>query len=391
MTTTGYIVIADITGYTAYLKGSELEHAEDSLRSLLEVLIEQTKSPLVISRLEGDAVISYTPQAGFLQGQSLVELIENSYVAFRRARERMRLNTTCTCNACRNIPNLDLKFFVNHGSFMLQEMPMYTELIGNDVNVTHRLVKNHIKEQTGVRAYAAYTAAAVEALGIQEFAAQLTQHREEFADVGEVELFVQDLMPVWEREREQHQIVVDPAEAGLIVDSVIPAPPSLAWDYFTKPEYRMLLMEAESMPVENRNLGRTGSGTVYYCAHGSGSIRQPVLDWRPFDYYTYESELPMGMTAMVTVRFEPIDGGQSTLVRQICGKPVGSLVLRTLANSAPFKNKIIKGIELGVETLKAKIQEELDTGAAVRAEPVAVPEEQLRAAVQASLAAPEAG
>jgi hypothetical protein len=196
---------------------------------------------------------------------------------------------------------------------------------------------------------------------------------------------------VWEREREQHQIVVDPAEAGLIVDSVIPAPPSLAWDYFTKPEYRMLLMEAESMPVENRNLGRTGSGTVYYCAHGSGSIRQPVLDWRPFDYYTYESELPMGMTAMVTVRFEPIDGGQSTLVRQICGKPVGSLVLRTLANSAPFKNKIIKGIELGVETLKAKIQEELDTGAAVRAEPVAVPEEQLRAAVQASLAAPEAG
>jgi len=54
----GYLVIADITGYTAFLSDSELEHAEDSLKDLLDLLIDQTKPPLVISRLEGDAVIS---------------------------------------------------------------------------------------------------------------------------------------------------------------------------------------------------------------------------------------------------------------------------------------------------------------------------------------------
>ena len=58
-TQSGFIVIADITGYTSYLRESELEHAQEILQSLLELLIGHTKPPMVISRLAGDAVISY--------------------------------------------------------------------------------------------------------------------------------------------------------------------------------------------------------------------------------------------------------------------------------------------------------------------------------------------
>ena len=49
----GYFLIADITGYTQYLSVSELEHAQQTLTSLLNLLIEHTKPPLVISRLAG--------------------------------------------------------------------------------------------------------------------------------------------------------------------------------------------------------------------------------------------------------------------------------------------------------------------------------------------------
>ena len=70
-------------------------------------MLEHTRPPLVVSRLEGDAVISYVPAGSISQGQILVELIENTYVDFRQSRERMVINTSCTCNACRNIPNLD--------------------------------------------------------------------------------------------------------------------------------------------------------------------------------------------------------------------------------------------------------------------------------------------
>lgn len=386
MATNGCIVIADITGYTAYLKGSELEHAEDSLRSLLQVMIEHTKSPLVISRLEGDAVISYAPQGSFLQGQTLVELLENTYVAFRQARQRMRLNTTCTCNACQNVPNLDLKFFVHHGSYVLQQMPNYTELVGNDVNVVHRLTKNRIVEQTRLRAYAAYSEQAVEALQLGEFAAELHSHRESFADVGEVQLYVQDLAPVWQRERERRRTVVAEAEAGFVIELEIPAPPPLAWDYFTKPEYRKIMQGAESMPVENRTMGRTAEGSVYYCAHGGMTVPQPVLDWRPFDYYTYETQMPMGLACVITIRFDPIDEGRATRVVGLMGKPQGGLLPRLLMSAPPMMKMVISNVEAGWQALEQVVLDELESGAVVRSETAAVEEEQLGQAVKASLA-----
>jgi uncharacterized protein YndB with AHSA1/START domain len=380
----GYFVIADITGYTAFLSSSELEHAEDSLRSLINLLIEQTKPPLVISRLQGDAVISYAPQASFLQGQTLVEIIENSYVAFRQARERMQLNTTCTCAACQNIPNLDLKFLVHYGSYVLQQTPMYEELVGNDVNLTHRLLKNRITELTGVKAYAAYTEPAVEALGIKEFCIDMSQHTESYEHLGEVLLFIQDLQRVWKRERERRRVVVEPGEAWFTVETEIPAPPPLVWDYFTKPQYRITLFGADSMPVDNRIQGRTAPGTVYVCAHGDARIRHAVLDWRPFEYYTFETDIALGAKSLVTTRFMPIDGGQGTRVMGSCGKPQANFLVRGAL--VAVRSGVFRQIEAGTEALRRIILQELDSGVTLRPQPVVVPVEQVAAAVNASVA-----
>ncbi|MCH8339832.1 MAG: DUF2652 domain-containing protein [Chloroflexi bacterium] len=381
----GYLVIADITGYTAFLSGSELEHAESSLKDLLNLIIEQTKPPLVISRLEGDAVISYAPEASFLQGQTMVEIIENTYVKFREARQRMRLNTTCTCNACQNIPNLDLKFFVHHGTYVLQKIAHYTELVGNDVNVVHRLLKNHIKEKTGVSAYAAYTQAAVDALGIHEFVVEMQEHTELFPDVGEVKLYVEDLEPVWQRESKRRRVFVDLEDAWFINKTEIPAEPPLAWDYFTKPEYRMVMMGSDSMEVNDKNAGRMDEGAVYVCAHGDAEILQPVLDWRPFKYYTYEMAMPGGLMVLITTRFIPIDGG--TRVLGLCSKPQGSIIARNMAKL--MRGKAQAESQKGFDALREVIVQELNIGAAVRPEASIVPADQVTAAARASLA--EAG
>jgi len=380
----GYIVIADITGYTAFLSSSELEHAEDSLRSLINLLIEQTKPPLVISRLQGDAVISYAPQASFLQGQTLVEIIENTYVAFRQARERMQLNTTCTCAACQNIPNLDLKFLVHYGNYILQPTPMYQELVGNDVNLTHRLLKNRITERTGVKAYAAYTEPAVEALGIREFCIDMSQHTESYEHLGEIRLYIQDLQKVWKRERERRRVFVEPAETWFTIETEIPAPPPLVWDYFTKPEYRTILMGADAMPVDNRIQGRTAPGTVYVCAHGDARVRHAVLDWKPFEYYTYETEMPMGAKSLITTQLISVAGGQITKVLGICSKPEGNLLARGAL--AVMRSKVIQTVEAGLAALRKIILEELESGVALRPVAVVVPEEQVAAAVNASVA-----
>ena len=110
----GFLVVADITGYTAYLSDSELEHAKDVLKVLLDLLIDHTRAPLAVSGLEGDAVLSYSIDSDRFEAQAFVEIIEQTYVSFKRAIELMVMNTSCECNACANIGNLDLKFFAGH-------------------------------------------------------------------------------------------------------------------------------------------------------------------------------------------------------------------------------------------------------------------------------------
>ena len=53
----GYLVLADISGYTSYLAGVELTHARDILTELLQLIVEHFKPLLFIVKLEGDAVL----------------------------------------------------------------------------------------------------------------------------------------------------------------------------------------------------------------------------------------------------------------------------------------------------------------------------------------------
>ncbi len=85
----------------------------------------------------------------------LLDTIERCYFGFRRRRRDVRQATSCECNACSRIPDLDLKFVVHHGEAILQKVAGRQELLGSDVIVVHRLLKNEVVERTrdrGVRA-----------------------------------------------------------------------------------------------------------------------------------------------------------------------------------------------------------------------------------------------
>ena len=379
----GFLFIADITGYTSFLSHSELEHAEDSLRTLIDLLIEQTKLPLVISRLEGDAVISYAPEGSFLQGQTLVEMIESAYVAFRGALELMVLNTTCTCNACRNIPNLDLKFFIHHGTFMLQPLPAYTELIGTDVNLLHRLTKNSVGEKTGIKAYVMYSQAAIDALGISEITDQMKLHVESYEHIGEVKTYIQDMHPIWERERGRLRTVVEPEDAAFIVEDEFPLERAFMWDYLTKPEYRAILTGAISNKVQDRTNGRIGTGASYQCAHGKNTSIHTIVDWQPFEQYTIEILISSGVSGLSTTRLTPIEKGTkvTVLISKCKG---GSLILRAFFDIMG-RLTIPNGIKKGLMALKAQIEKEFSEGVVVRPISVEIPKEEIKKAVAESL------
>ena len=58
------------------------------------------------------------------------------------------------------------KFVLHHGTYVAQAIAGREELLGSDVNLVHRLLKNHARELVGQVPYALITEAAIEALTI---------------------------------------------------------------------------------------------------------------------------------------------------------------------------------------------------------------------------------
>src|SRR5215208_5628894 len=108
-TQTGYLVLADISGYTSFVAQTEIEHAGLALSYLLETIVEVLGRLLTIAKLEGDAVFAYVEEDKLVEGKSLLELVDHTYLAFREKALALFEQATCPCKACRALPTLDLK------------------------------------------------------------------------------------------------------------------------------------------------------------------------------------------------------------------------------------------------------------------------------------------
>ena len=156
-------MIADISGYTGYLAEVELDHAQDILADLMGAIVSALRPGFRLAKLEGDAAFTYSI-AETVDGSMLLDTIERCYFGFRRRRRDLRRATTCECNACRHIPDLNLKFVAHHGSILRQRVAGRQELLGADVVLVHRLLKNEVTATTGADAYALFSQPCIEAM-----------------------------------------------------------------------------------------------------------------------------------------------------------------------------------------------------------------------------------
>jgi hypothetical protein len=338
---------------------------------------------LVISRLEGDSVISYAPEGSFRQGQTIVEIIERTYVDFRRALEMMVLNTTCTCNACRNIPNLDLKFFVHYGSFLLEPLHSYTELVGADVNLVHRLTKNSISDQTNIKAYVLYTQAAVDELGIHEIAETMRKHVESYTSIGDVNAYVQDMHPIWELERSRSTMAVQPEDAFVAIQMDFPVSSLLMWDYVTGPEYKAIIAGSKTAHVDDKRNGRIGEGAIYYCAHDTKTARHIIVDWRPPLEYSYTTDPFLGSSPLTTIRLSPTAEG--TQVSILVGEPTGGLWIVRKIGGLVIKPILYRGLTRNLQNLHQRIMAEVEEGSVIQPPPRRPAADELDSAIRESL------
>jgi hypothetical protein len=175
----GSLLLADISGYTGFLQGISDAHralvieadeppvAYALVSSLLDAMLSAITPPFRLVKFEGDALFAVAESGDMrARGPAVLDCLRACYAAFRERLGHAGTEWTCRCNACALISGLDLKFVLHHGEYVVQGIAGHEELLGPDVNVVHRLLKNHAHEVVGDRPYALLTAAAMAALEV---------------------------------------------------------------------------------------------------------------------------------------------------------------------------------------------------------------------------------
>ncbi len=92
--------------------------------------------------------------------------IDACYADFRGRLDAAHDVWSCQCDACMRIDALDLKFVLHAGRFVIHEIAGRPELVGPEVVMAHRLLKNEAAEVMGNGAYVLVTSPAASFLDV---------------------------------------------------------------------------------------------------------------------------------------------------------------------------------------------------------------------------------
>ena len=142
------LLIADIGGYTEYMRTHRmsLAHAEVNTARLLEKVIDAAPEFDLIE-VEGDAAFLSRPADGLPDDaavSSTLEVATAMHRAFHIERRYVATNL-CPCKGCTEADNLKLKFVAHIGDVATQTIRQQRKLVGIDVILVHRMLKNPVQ------------------------------------------------------------------------------------------------------------------------------------------------------------------------------------------------------------------------------------------------------
>ena len=138
------LLIADIGGYTDYMRAHRmsLAHAEVNTARLLEAVIDAADGFELIE-IEGDAAFLSRQANGDATVRAMTDAVVAMHRAFHHERRYVAANL-CPCDGCTQTENLKLKFVAHVGEVATQTIRDRTKLVGLDVILVHRLLKNSV-------------------------------------------------------------------------------------------------------------------------------------------------------------------------------------------------------------------------------------------------------
>ena len=283
------LLLADLSGYTAYLAASEPERAPALAADLVETVVRQLRPTFRLEKLEGDAAFVVAP-LDRLTGGTLLDAIDATTAAFRARLRSLRQASSCDCEACRRIPELGLKFVVHAGHVVTQRVAGRTELAGVDVIVAHRLLKATTPTDLGLERYALLTDACVRRLALDPATLGLRGGTERFDYLGDISVWIRDLSSAFIDDDGEW---TPPRRRPVLETELrVALTPMTLWEQLTSPENR---------------------ARVAFCAADRLSTVEEIVEWRPFTAFTRTVRLPG--TRRLTARHELEPDGDVTRLR----------------------------------------------------------------------------
>lgn len=137
------LFIPDISGFTRFVNRAKIKASHNLIAELLEIIIEANILDMELCEIQGDAVLFYKVgdpppidqiasqcKQIFLDFQNYLKIVERNPIV---------LGTNFTAS------DLTLKVVVHYGRVAITQIREHTKLMGKDVIIAHRLLKNDIR------------------------------------------------------------------------------------------------------------------------------------------------------------------------------------------------------------------------------------------------------
>jgi Protein of unknown function (DUF2652) len=186
------LFVPDISGFTQFVKSTEIDHGRHIIEELLEGLIEANELGLQVSEVEGDAILFYRFGSPPTTGE-FFEQVRKMFIAFHARLRVYESRRICDCGACSTMHDLTLKIVAHFGNVARSQIKEHSKLFGPDVILVHRLLKNEISHHE----YALFTHSLAEGWP-QPFSSEWAQSVDgsQAYDVGEVRYRYVPLAPL---------------------------------------------------------------------------------------------------------------------------------------------------------------------------------------------------
>jgi hypothetical protein len=199
--------------------------------------------------------------------EELAGHVRRLYEDFLRGTIEIARRSACPCGACTRTNDLRLKFIVHAGAFDTQKIGGRTELIGPDVVLAHRLLKNRAPYAEYILSTPGY--ASLE--GVTDL--PRVEGDDTYDDVGRIDYVCLDLEPLRDQFQKSQEFYLDETHAQFAVRRRIDASPDLVWGIMSDPSSRPAWVEHGSTVEKfERVQGEHGHpGEIYRCLHTDGT------------------------------------------------------------------------------------------------------------------------